>query len=111
MDWQDLVKMTVVKLREEALKHPEMKGVHGKNKPQLMDELASLLGIEKPHSHYAEEIVHTKGDLKHKIRELKAERDKLIQLRDHKQLHAVRRQMHDLKLRIRKMERAATAKA
>jgi hypothetical protein len=111
MEWQDLVKMTVLKLREEALKHPEIKGVHGKNKQQLMDELASILGIEKPHSHYASEIVHSKGELKHRIRELKLERDKLIKVQDHKKLHDLRRQMHDLKLRIRRMEREATAKA
>ena len=40
MDWKEMDKLTVVKLREEALKHPEIKGVHGKSKAQLMDELA-----------------------------------------------------------------------
>ena len=47
MEWKDLEKMTVLKLREEALKFPEIEGVHGKNKEQLMDEIASLLGIKK----------------------------------------------------------------
>src|SRR5438876_112042 len=45
MEWKDLEKMTVLKLREEALKFPEIEGVHGKNKEQLMDELAKSLGI------------------------------------------------------------------
>ncbi len=50
MDWKELEKMTIVKLREEALKHPDqIKGVRGKSKPQLMDELATVPGIEKPH--------------------------------------------------------------
>lgn len=50
MDWKDLEKMTVLKLREEALKYPQIAGVHGKNKEQLMDEIATALGIEKPHA-------------------------------------------------------------
>ncbi len=109
MDWKDLEKMTVVKLREEALKHPEVAGVHGKNKPQLMDELAAILHIEKPHAHFAKDVVTTKGELKHKIHELKVERDKLTASHDHKKLHELRRQMHDLKLRIRKIERASAS--
>jgi len=44
MEWKDLEKMTVLKLREEALKYPEIVGVHGKNKEQLMDEIAKALG-------------------------------------------------------------------
>jgi hypothetical protein len=50
MDWKDLEKLTVMKLREEALKYPQIEGVHGKNKEQLMNEIAKVLGIEKPHS-------------------------------------------------------------
>ncbi len=107
MEWRDLEKMTVLKLREEALKFPEIESVHGKNKEQLMDELAHILGIEKPHARFEEKIVHTKSDLKHKIQELKAERDKLIQAHDHKKLHEVRRQMHELKHTIRRIEAKA----
>ena len=47
MELRDLEKMTVLKLREEALKFPEIKGVHGKNKEQLIDEIAQALGIRK----------------------------------------------------------------
>ena len=107
MDWKDLEKMTVLKLREEALKFPQIEGVHGKNKPQLMDELALALGIEKPHVTFTENIVHTKSDLKHKIHELKAERDKLVETHDYKKLHEVRRQMHELKHTIRRIETKA----
>ena len=110
MDWRDLEKMTVLKLREEALKYPQIEGVHGKHKEQLMDEIAKILGIEKPHSHFTEKIVHTKSDLKHKIRELKGEREKLLQAHDTKKLHDVRRELHELKHTIRKIE-AAAAKA
>ena len=111
MDWKDLEKMTVVKLREEALRHPEIKGVHGKNKPELMDELAVILGVERPHTHFAKDVVLTKGELKHKIHELKAERVKLVERHDHKQLHEVRRKIHDLKRQIRRIEHQAVPKA
>jgi hypothetical protein len=107
MEWKDLEKMTVLKLREEALKFPQIEGVHGKNKEQLMDEIAKALGIEKPHVHFAERIVHTKSEMKHKIQELKVERAKLLEAQDHKKLHEVRREMHDLKHEIRKLETKA----
>jgi hypothetical protein len=50
MDWKDLEKMTVLKLREEALKYPQIKGVHGKHKEELMEEIANALQIHKPQS-------------------------------------------------------------
>ena len=104
MEWKDLEKMTVVKLREEALKFPVIESVHGKNKPQLMDELAHILGIEKPHIKFTEKIVHTKADLKHRIHELKTERDRLLTAHDHEQIHQVRREIHALKHAIRKID-------
>ena len=110
MDWRDLEKMTVLKLREEALKYPQIEGVHGKHKEQLMDEIAKILGIEKPHAHFTEKIVHTKTDRKHRIRELKGEREKLLQAHDLQKLHDVRRELHELKHTIRRIE-AAAAKA
>lgn len=105
MDWKEMEKMTVVKLREEAMKHSQITGVHGKHKAQLMEELAAVLGIEKPHVHFTEKVVHKKSDLKHRIRELKLERDRLLEKHDHKGLHQVRREIHGLKHRIRKIER------
>ena len=57
MDWKDLEKMTVLKLREEALKYSQIKNVHGKNKEELIEEIANALGLEKPHGHLA----HTKA--------------------------------------------------
>ena len=107
MDWKDLEKMTVLKLREEALKFPQIQGVHGKNKERLMDEIATALGIEKPHTHFTENVVHTKSDLKAKIHELKTDRDKLLQVHDHKKLHDLRREIHEIKHQIRKLEAKA----
>ncbi len=107
MEWKDLEKMTVLKLREEALKYPQIEGVHGKHKEQLMAEIAQVLGIQKPHAHFTETIVHTKDELKHRIHELKFERDKLLAAHDHQKLHEVRRELHELKHTIRKIEAKA----
>jgi hypothetical protein len=107
MDWKDLEKLTVLKLREEALKYPQIEGVHGKHKEQLMDEIATALGIEKPHARFTDNVVHTKSDLKHKIQSLKIEREKLIKIHDHEKLQEVRREMHALKHTIRKIEAKA----
>ena len=107
MDWKDLEKMTVLKLREEALKYPQIEAVHGKQKDQLMDEIARILGIERPHSHLSETVVHTKSDIKHRIHEIKTEREKVIAAHDHKKLHELRREMHELKHAIRKLEAKA----
>lgn len=104
MEWKELEKLTVAKLREEALKHDQLKGVHGKTKAQLLGELAEVLGIEKPKEHYTEQVVHTKGDLKKKIRELKGQRDKTVKMHEHKRLHEIRREIHQLKRRIRRIE-------
>ena len=57
MEWKDLEKMTVLKLREEALKFPEIKNVHGKNKEQLLAEVADVLGIERIRAKAARTLV------------------------------------------------------
>ena len=107
MEWKDLEKMTVLKLREEALKFPQIEAVHGKNKETLMDELAAAMGIEKPHAQFAATVLNTKSDLKHRIHDLKMEREKLIEVHDHEHLHDVRRQIHELKHEIRRIEAKA----
>jgi hypothetical protein len=109
MDWKDLEKMTVLKLREEALKFPQIEGVHGKNKEQLMVEIAKALGIEKPHAHFTDSVVHTKSDLKHRIHDLKIARENLIATQNYKGLHELRREIHELKHTIRKIEAKAKA--
>ena len=110
MKWHDLEKMTVVKLREEA--HEKgLKGVSGKNKAQLVEELAGVLGLEKPHEELTDRSVHSKSDLKHQIQELKAQRAKLIEAHDHKGLKAVRRKVHGLKRQIKRIHTAVQKKA
>jgi hypothetical protein len=55
-------------------------------------------------------VVHTKVDLKKKIHELKKDRDVKIQAHDHKALHQIRREIHGLKRKIRKIEKADESK-
>lgn len=107
MEWKDLEKMTVLKLRDEALKFPQIEGVHGKTKERLMDELAGILHIEKPHGRFSDSVTHTKAEMKHKIHDLKLEREKLVAAHDHEHLQDVRREIHELKHTIRKIEAKA----
>jgi len=74
---------------------------------RLMDEIAVILGIEKPHVHFTETVVHSKSDLKHQIQDLKMTRERLVAAHDYKKLHDVRRQIHELKHTIRKIEAKA----
>jgi hypothetical protein len=109
MEWHDLEHMTVVKLREVA--HEKgLTSVSGKNKAELIEELAGVLGIEKPHQVLTDKTVHSKSDLKLQLRELKSQRAKLIEVHDHKGLKEVRRKAHGLKRQIRKIHLAAQAK-
>ena len=102
MNWHDLEKTTLIKLRDMA--HDQgMKGVTGWNKEKLVEELAGQLSIEKPHEDMTAIKFHSKTDLKLKIRELKLERNSLIEAHDHKGLKTVRRQIHGLKRQIRKI--------
>lgn len=106
MEWHDLETMTVVKLREEA--HEKgIESVHGKNKAELVEALAAVLGIERPHEELAGTAVETKSDLRQQIRELKARRGKLIEAHDHQGLKDVRRKVHRLKRKIRRIHAAA----
>src|SRR5712671_2466312 len=46
MELRDLQRMTVVKLREEGLKHSSIAGVYVMDKAQLMKALADVYGID-----------------------------------------------------------------
>ena len=54
--------------------------------------------------------IHSDAERLAVARQLKDRRDKLIESKDHKGVHTVRREMHKLKRQIRKIERE-TAKA
>ena len=66
-----LERRTVKELREEALTLPDVQGVHGMNKEELISILRKAKGIETPPQKKIEAV----RDVKHKISELKKVRD------------------------------------
>lgn len=109
MTRHELEKMTVVKLREEAVKYPELTGVHGMKKDELITELAKFMGLpeeekvkEKPK---AKKGV-SKKDLKKKILSLKEKRAEAIQAKDAKTLKIIRKRLKRTKRSLRKLAAA-----
>ena len=73
MDYHDLQKTRVNDLREMMKeKMPDVQGVIGLKKDQLVEMLAEHLGIEKPHKHVEKGL--GKRKIKAHIRELKVNR-------------------------------------
>jgi hypothetical protein len=94
-----LDKMTSKELRETALKIPEITGVHGMNKYELLSAIKKARGIE--------EKVTTKSDsafrdLKKRLLKLKKYKEKNYEDLDTKQAKILRRRMNRLKKRTRR---------
>lgn len=110
MDYTEIKKMTAVKLREIiAAKYPEEKGLVGLKKEQLVELLATKLGIDK-HVHAAVGI--DKTSIKQKIRALKKEREELQKAGGNAEKlralrHAIHKQKHILRRAVREAEIAA----
>jgi hypothetical protein len=115
MNKEDLEKMTVEALREEAGKYPdEIKGADEMDKEQLIPALMEVLIIEEPKEE--KKPAGQKGKvspvgptavLKGKIRALKEERQKALEAKDYQAGALLRRRIHHLKRHTRK---AAPAK-
>jgi hypothetical protein len=104
MDYQELEKMTVIKLREEAKKFPDVKGVSGMKKEELLRLLVEKLGIETPEKKKRPAgKPRDKKALKGKITELRVERDAARAAKDSKRVTLLRRRIHSLKRRVRKI--------
>ncbi len=99
MDYHELQKQTVVKLREMAQEYEDITGAVGKTKEELVDILADKLGIEKPH---LEIVGIDKAKIKARIKALKVERDKALEAKDRAELKGVRRKIHKLRHTLRK---------
>jgi len=100
MELKDLEKMTVIKLREEAAKFEDLKGVSAMKKEELIKILAERLGIEtKPTKAVP---VTEKREIKNQIKALKVKRDEALKNKDYKSLKLHRRQIRSLKRQIRK---------
>jgi hypothetical protein len=105
MDYHALEKMTVIQLREEAKKFPDLKGVTAMKKNELIHIITERLGIAVPDKkhHAAPGGPMNKSALKKKINELHAARDAARAANDRAQAKLLRRRLHTLKHRLRKL--------
>ena len=102
MDYHELQKTRVTDLREMMKEHlPEVTGLTGLKKAEIVDQLATKLGIEKPHKHVAAGL--GKRAIKAEIRELKVKRQAALEARDADGLKKYRRKIHRRKRRLRRM--------
>jgi cell division protein FtsX len=109
MDYEHLRKMTVIKLREEAQKFPDVKGTSGMKKEELIDLLCGKLGIavqKKP-----KKLPVDKAVVKKQIRELISKRREALERKDHTEAALYRKRIHVQKRRLRKAIKAALKKA
>jgi len=102
LEYHDLQKTRVADLREMVKeKMPDVQGVIGKKKDELVDLLAEHLGIEKPHKHVAFGL--GKRKIKAEIRELKKTRQAALEAGDHAELRKQRRLIHRQKRKLRRL--------
>lgn len=98
----DLQKMTATELREYALKnHPDITGVHAMKKEELMGAIRKARGEEVKETAKKKKVVGKipvdKKALKQQIRQLKAEREKLLQAKDKNALAKIRKKIKRFK--------------
>jgi predicted ATPase len=110
MELRDLQKMTVVKLREEGLKHSSIAGVYAMDKAQLIEALAAVYGIDIAAATRAarEQFAADKSTLKQEIRAFKGQRDAALSAHDATQVKQLR--LH-IKKRKRMLRRLASSQA
>jgi hypothetical protein len=99
--YEQLRNMTVADLRKiaDGIKHDALAGHNTMHKDHLLPALCKALGIQV---HHVAMGAH-KTQIKTLIRRLKADRDKALAGGDHAKLAQVRREIHTLKHRLRRM--------
>jgi protein-arginine kinase activator protein McsA len=112
MSREELEKLTATKLREIAHEYSEIQGAHAMKKEELIVAILKARGepvkaVKKKPSQIPE--------IKKHIRELKAEKQKLLEAKDRKKINQVRKQIKKLKRQTRvlagvKAEKAQKAK-
>lgn len=113
MELRDLQKMTVVKLREEALKHGNIAGVYAMDKGQLLEALAAVHGIDIEAASRAarEQFAAGKSTLKREIRAFKGQRDEALVAHNAAQAKQVRLAIKKRKRLLRRLAGTQTAGA
>ncbi len=94
-----LDKMTATEMREIAKEIPEIVGVHGMNKPELLKAIKQARDIEDKSSSKNLGFVR---ELKKKIKEFKVQRDNAIEVDDTKMAAIFRKRIIRLKKKTRK---------
>ncbi len=111
MERADLEKMTATKLREYAMeKHPAVQGVSGIKKEDLIEAIIAeevRLGIRPKEPPRAAPAAPKVGDLKAKIRALRADRDKALAGKDSATLKTIRTKMKRLKRQTKKLKKVS----
>jgi protein-arginine kinase activator protein McsA len=100
--------MTVAKLREEAQKFPDVKGITAMRKEELIELLCEKLGIQPERKTAAPA---DKGALKKRIREYKVKRNEALAQKDYKEAALYRRRIHSYKRRLRRAIKEAVRHA
>jgi len=94
-----LEKMTAKELRDVAKEIPEITGVHGMNKDELVSAIKASRGIVEDKKVRKDASVR---EIKKRIKALKAERESAIAANDRKKSTVCRRRISRLKKRTRK---------
>ncbi len=95
-----LEKMTVKELRAVAKDIPEITGVHGMNKAELVDSIKKARGTEDKATGKGNSSVR---DIKKKIKALKADRSKALEADDKKMAGIYRKRIIRLKKKTRRV--------
>ncbi|MEW6379382.1 MAG: hypothetical protein AB1611_07220 [bacterium] len=113
MEKRDLEKMTITKLRDEALKYKDQISgtIHEMEKDQLVHALMNVLGIhEEEHAIAAKKkakIKRSKESLKQEMRARRKDQDEARKSNDAVKVSRLRKRIKTLKRKIRKYPRAA----
>ena len=97
-----LVKMTTKELREVAKEIPEITGVHGMKKEDLIDAMRRAKGIEAPRTRRP--VASVKA-VKEQIRSVRALRASALEANDDKKAAILRRRISRLKKKTRRAAR------
>jgi hypothetical protein len=104
MDYHELEKMTVIQLREEAKRFPDLKGVTAMKKEELVHVLVERLGIAVPDKKKkAGRVSLDKSDLKKKIAALQEAKAAAQAEHNRKRTDVLRRRIHAFRRRVRKL--------
>lgn len=104
-----LEKMTAKELREMALGLPGIHGVHAMKKEELITAIRAAKGItetepkrEKRVVTKKERVIFTVGELKQKVKELRAKREELLQQKNLKMAEILRKRISRMKKKTRR---------